>query len=440
MVAESVVASPPILVQDLVYEVPAARLLDRINLSTRRGEVVGLIGPNGAGKSSLLRALAGLIRRTGGAVLLDGQDVSRWSRSAVGRMLAYVAQSPPQASDGFSALEIVLMGRYPHLGRFQVEGATDHQLAFAAMKCTDSSTFARRRLASLSGGERQRVFVARALAQQPAVLLLDEPTANLDIQYQLRILRLLRDRAALGLTVVVALHDLALAAQYCDRLVLLQHGRVVAEGVPEAVLHPATIEAAFGVRAAVYTDPLTGTLSVSLLDAPPGPRALSGTRVHVVCGGGTGARLLYELVCAGCCVTSGALGAGDTDRVAADVLGVEYIPVPAFGAIDDAAHRRHRALVTRADYIVLCSVPIGVSNLRNLAALTCAKRLIAIESTPFSARDFTDGRASRLFATLRPTVRCRTTAAALAAIADLVRATAATDVGAARHGLATEVP
>ena len=250
--------------QDLTYEIEGSTLLDGVGLHADRGQLVGLIGPNGAGKSTLLRTISGILRYRGGAVLLEGEDLRSLSPKDVAATLALVPQIAPYTY-GFTSIELVLMGRYPHLGRFQIEGREDDRIARDAMRLTETEQFADRTLDTLSGGERQRVFVARALAQQPRILLMDEPTANLDILHQLKVLDLVRRLVADGLTAVAAIHDLNMAARYCDKLVLLNKGHVLAEGSPADVLTPDTIEFVFGVHSAVYRDPTTGALAISLI-------------------------------------------------------------------------------------------------------------------------------------------------------------------------------
>ncbi len=250
--------------QGLGYQVDAKRLLDGIDLRAERGEFVGLIGPNGAGKSTLLRAVSNVLRAEDGAVAIHGEDVAAMTARRLAELLALVPQIAPY-TQGFTAFELVLMGRYPHLGRFQFEGTHDDQIAREALRQTETDAFERRTLDTLSGGERQRVFLARALAQQPQVLLLDEPTSNLDVLHQLKMLSLVRRLVDGGLTSIAAIHDLNLAARFCDRLVLLSEGRVMTEGAPEDVLTPETIASAFGVRASTYRDPATGALAVSLI-------------------------------------------------------------------------------------------------------------------------------------------------------------------------------
>ncbi len=248
----------------LSFSVEARRLLDGVDLRAARGQFVGLIGPNGAGKSTLLRTLSGVLRHQEGSVWLEGSELRSLQTREVAGLLALVPQIAPY-TQGFTAFELVLMGRYPHLGRFEVEGRSDERIAREALRLTEAEEFAPRTLETLSGGERQRIFLARALAQQTGILLLDEPTSNLDVLHQLTILGLVRRSVDAGLTAIAAIHDLNLAARYCDRLVVLSEGRVLTEGAPEEVLTPETIEAAFGVRSAVYREPATGALAVSLI-------------------------------------------------------------------------------------------------------------------------------------------------------------------------------
>lgn len=256
--------------EDLAWEIDARRILDDVSLHASRGQFVGLVGPNGAGKSTLLRAISGILSNVEGTVHLDGEDIRSLSSRRVAANLALIPQIAPYTY-GFTSLELVLMGRYPHLGRFQIEGRNDHRIAMEAMELTETGEFAERTMDTLSGGERQRVLVARALAQQPRVLLLDEPTSNLDILHQLKVLDVVRQLVDDGLAAIAAIHDLNMAARYCDRLVLLQEGRVIVEGPAEDVLKPETIESAFGVEAAVYRDPITGCLAISLI-GPAGTR------------------------------------------------------------------------------------------------------------------------------------------------------------------------
>ncbi|MHA7772135.1 ABC transporter ATP-binding protein [Roseibium sp. M-1] len=208
------------------------------------GQVLGIAGANGAGKSTLLRLLYRFHRPASGAVLLDGADIWRQSPRAVARKVAAVLQEQP-TDFALSVREIVVLGRRPHGSGFASGGKRDAEIVADALERMDLLPYAARAFGTLSGGERQRVMVARALAQEPQLLILDEPTNHLDIRHQLEIVALI---ASLDITVVASLHDLNLAAGVCDRLLLLHKGRSVAYGAPDRVLSPAHIEHAYGVR------------------------------------------------------------------------------------------------------------------------------------------------------------------------------------------------
>ena len=252
--------------------------------------VVGILGPNGSGKTTLLRVLAGTLRPSSGRVTLDGVDLSRLSRSMMARRMAVVPQETHLAFD-FSVLEVVLMGRYPHLGTFEVEGPRDLAIARRALEATGTGAFEDRLFATLSGGEKQRVIIAAALAQissenrgqavnresaesggkavihdsrpDPGILLLDEPTAALDLAYQLEVASLLRDlQRRTPIAIVISTHDLNFAAAICKTLVLLKDGRILASGATGDVLTAGNIQALYGIEADVQPHAGAGHLVV----------------------------------------------------------------------------------------------------------------------------------------------------------------------------------
>lgn len=225
-------------------------VLDAVDLRFEPGEFVGLLGRNGSGKTTLLRALLGLVPEARGRVIIDGVPLERLGRREVARAVAWVPQEAHRAF-AFRVREVVAMGRNPYLGRFAPAGAHDHAQIDAALDATDLTALAARPITELSGGEWRRVLIARALAQETGSLLLDEPTANLDLAHQLEVLALLQTLARSGHCVVASLHDLALAARWCDRLVVLADGGVAATGPPAEVLTSSGLEAWFGVRAAI---------------------------------------------------------------------------------------------------------------------------------------------------------------------------------------------
>ena len=242
-------------------EIAGRRIIDQIAL-TAEANVVGLVGPNGSGKSTLLRTVYRMLRPVAGQVLAEGRDV--WSMGAreAARVTAAVVQDNPGDLE-LTVAECVATGRVPHGRLLGASTAADRRAVERAMAAASVTAFAGRDVATLSGGERQRVQLARALAQEPRILVLDEPTNHLDIAHQLELLALVR---RLSITTLVTLHDLNLAAAYCDRVVVLSHGSVAAAGIPKDVFTPELLRKVFGVKAAAITNPLTGHLHLVYSD------------------------------------------------------------------------------------------------------------------------------------------------------------------------------
>lgn len=246
--------------RNLVVRYPGAArpALDDVSFQVPGGTVLAVLGPNGSGKSTLTRALLGALPLGGGEAILDGRPVGAWSRRELARAVGAVPQSEPLPFP-ITARELVGMGRYAHLGPLQGETPADREAVQAALDRCDVLDLADRLVQTLSGGELQRVRIARALAQQPRALILDEPTASLDIRHEMAILELLRGSAECGITVLLVTHHLDLAARYADRILLLDRGRLVAAGAPEDVLTPSTIEDVYRWPVAVRPDDITGS-------------------------------------------------------------------------------------------------------------------------------------------------------------------------------------
>jgi len=220
--------------------------LSGVELDIKSGETFVLVGPNGSGKTTLLKAISGVLSPQRGTVILDLDDLASLSPKQLAQRLAALEQEHTLAFD-FRVREVVAWGRLPHRGRLRRWTAADERAVTQALAVTGTSDLAGRSIQTLSGGERQRVFIAMALAQQPRALLLDEPTAHLDLNYQLDVLRLVKKLAVGGTTVVMALHDLNLAARAADRVALLQNGQLVACGKPDEVLSERNVQAVWGV-------------------------------------------------------------------------------------------------------------------------------------------------------------------------------------------------
>lgn len=234
-------------------------VIDGLDLRIEPGSVTTLVGANGSGKSTLLKALGRILKPAAGEVLLEGEPITRLATKEVARRLALLPQSP-SAPPGMSVRDLVLRGRNPHQTWARPWSPDDADVVDRALEATGLLDVADRDVGALSGGQRQRVWIALVVAQEAATLLLDEPTTFLDLTHQLDVLRLVRriNRES-GSTVVMVLHDLSLAARYSDRLIVLHGGGVVADGPPAEVITPATLQLAFGLRARVIPDPVTGT-------------------------------------------------------------------------------------------------------------------------------------------------------------------------------------
>jgi iron complex transport system ATP-binding protein len=261
--------------QGVSVRIGAARIVDDVAVDCPAGAFVGLIGPNGSGKSTVLKSVYRALAPTTGVVLLDGADLLRQltARQAA-RKVAALAQEPGQELD-FTVGEVVAAGRTPHLRSYARFGGADRRIVAEAVAAVGLSGHEARPFGGLSGGEKQRVLLARVLAQQPSVLVLDEPTNHLDIGTQLGLLSLVR---GLGVTVLAALHDLNLAAAYCDRIHVLCDGGVVAHGTPDEVLTPELIAAVFGVRAHRVPHPETGRNHLIFGNEPISNDSVRGTR------------------------------------------------------------------------------------------------------------------------------------------------------------------
>ena len=239
-------------------------VLEDVSFQVTPGEMVGLIGTNGSGKSTVIRAFSRIISPSSGKILLDGRDVRGIPRRDLARLLGVVPQMPLLPS-AFTAFEIVLMGRNPHLGLFQYEGPQEMAMAWDAMERTATHALANRRVNELSGGEIQCLLIARVLTQETEAILLDEPTANLDIGRQIEILDLIKNLCReKKLTILAAIHDLNLATQYCDRLVMIHEGHIHRDGTPGEVITPENIRLVYGVEGCIYPHPVNQLPTVLL--------------------------------------------------------------------------------------------------------------------------------------------------------------------------------
>ena len=315
-------------------------VLTSVSATIPAGRFVELVGPNGSGKTTLLRTISGALAPDHGTVRVDDVDVHILSSRASSRLVSVVPQDTT-ISFSFDVRHVVEMGRTPYRSRFSPPDDHDRAVVSDAMEWTETTGLGDRSIDEVSGGERQRVVLARAIAQDTPAILLDEPTASLDVNHQVEMLELVTELVADGKTAVAAIHDLDLAARFCDELVVLAEGTIVDRGPPERVLDGPTVDDAFNAKTAISTDPVTWTPRVTAL--PTQEEDVGGDRVHVIGTGPTTARVLSRLSASGATCTLGPVPVDDAAAVTARHLDVDALTIDGFSPLTE----RHVAAVGR---------------------------------------------------------------------------------------------
>ncbi|MFH1758718.1 MAG: ABC transporter ATP-binding protein [Pseudomonadota bacterium] len=392
-----------IRLESVAFRYREREIFSELTLSLEEGEILGLIGPNSSGKTTLLKLMDGLLRPQGGKVLLEEKDLSKISRSQVARSIAVVPQTM-EVPFSFTVGEIVLMGRAVHLGRFGWEKQEDLSIAGEAMALAGVAGLEERPFWELSEGEKQRVLVARALAQEPKVILLDEPTSHLDINHQIEINELIRRlNQEKNLTVLHISHDLNLAAEYCHRIVLLHRGSVFSVGTPAEVITEENIRRVYEATVMVEKNPVSGAPRVTPLAKAKMEKAGSLKTIHIICGEGSGADSARRLLLRGYRVSLGVLNIGDTDQKFGKALGLTMALEEPFSPISERAYQENQDLIARADLVIVERFLVGQGNLANLKAASEAlkkgKMVIVLEND--GQYDFTAGEASACYQRLR---------------------------------------
>ena len=373
----------------------STKILSNISLNVKPGCFIGILGPNGSGKTTLLKSISRVLKPQEGSILIDTEDIYSLKPKQVAQKMAVV----PQYNDigfNFSAMDVVLMGRNPHLGDFQMESQKDVAIAKNAMEITNTWTLADRPINELSGGEAQRVIIARAIAQEPKILLLDEPMSHLDIINQIELMDLVKTLCDKNnLAVLAVIHDLNMASRYCDTILLLKEGTIFALGTVEEVMTPENILNVFGVNSIIRKNPVTNSPYV----IPLSPKKFSKEKnvsIHVICGAGTGTTILKTFHDEGYSVSAGVLNVADSDFETCELLKILSISDPPFSDITDKAHEANIVMIKNANIIILTDVPFGLGNIKNIeAAITAAKHGIptyVINETTINERDFTHGK------------------------------------------------
>jgi iron complex transport system ATP-binding protein len=388
----------------IVYSYTRKPVVNDVSLEVKKGEFMSILGPNGSGKSTLLKTLSHIYIPDSGEIVLMGKPLDTYKRKEIAQRIAMVPQDTSLDFE-FTVEEVVLMGRHPFLGRFGKEDVLDMDLAYEAMERTNTLHIKDSLITEISGGERQRVFIAKALAQNTSIMLLDEPTSHLDINHQIEILELLkRLNSEKELAIVLVIHDINLAARYSDRILLMKDGEIVDQGSPETVITPESIENTYGMKVVVETNRYTGHVTVTPIEVK---RRLLGSerkRIHIIGGGGTSLELMNTLNQEGHYLSLGVINVGDSDWQHAKALRLQVIEEKPFSGISEKSTKKAFEKIMDSDIVVISPTPIGSGNLINLQlamdALDKGIKVIRI-LRPVGEYDFTGGEAERLMKEMR---------------------------------------
>lgn len=384
-------------------------VLTDINIDIKKGEFVTILGPNGSGKTTLLRSISNMTQIRRKTVWVDNHDVFLMKAKERARLMSVVPQNTDVVYE-FTCHDVVMMGRYPHVSRFKGETEKDKEIVLKAMQTTNVEYLKDRFFTEISGGERQRVVLAQAIAQDPEVILLDEPISNLDPQYQVEILDTVKKLSIeKGLTVIAILHDLNFASMYSDKVILMKEGKIFASGMAQDVLTAENIKTVFDADVLVSKSPVINrphiySKSKGFFEKPK-------ERIHIVCGGGSGSDLIHELHHLGYRISVCVLNQGDVDWQLAKDYGLDMVEERPFRPISEESYQKNLSNIKKADAVIICPVFFGYMNVENIEVLceseVSDKDIYITGDGDFKDRDFTDGRASQILCSLMERKTCR---------------------------------
>lgn len=369
----------------------AKDVLQGVSLSLCRGEFAALIGTNGAGKSTLLKCISGLLPVQSGEIVICGRNTQDMKAKERARMVAVVPQSY-SVEYAFTVEEVVAMGRYPYQRFGKRETQEDIQAVRQAMEVTNTLEFRERLYNELSGGEKQRVILARALAQEPEIILLDEPTSALDIRHQTEVMELItRLNREQKMTVLAVLHDVNMAARYCARMILLQEGKNAADGVPSAVVTRKNMEKLYQMKLFIRKNPLFHKPEIIPVRVLREKQTDYPGHIHVICGGDGAVKILEELDDRGYELTAGVVNEGSDDCDVCRSLGIPHVEIPPFTPVTREAQEKNLELMKDAEIILVSDIPFGEDNLGNLDGLENMKGKLFFHRNALS-EDYTGGK------------------------------------------------
>jgi iron complex transport system ATP-binding protein len=300
-----------ISVEKLSFSYEVKKVLEQVDMNIKKGSFFCIVGPNGSGKSTLLKVISSTLKPQKGVVYLEGRNINHMKSRSIAKMLSFVPQNTSLEFD-FKVSDVILMGRYPYVNKLRGETQEDLEIAEKAMQYTNTTHLKDRSFMELSGGERQRVILAQALAQEPEIIILDEPVSHLDLQHQVEILNLIKKMCVdRKLTAITVLHDLNMASAYGDYIVMMKDGSVKQQGTPFETLTASYIKQIFDTEVYVSVSPVGNKPYIYALTRPKIEK--KGARVHVICGGGSGSDIIGKLYSEGFELSSGVLTIGDLD-------------------------------------------------------------------------------------------------------------------------------
>jgi len=397
--------STSIKVSNLSFSYNENPTLKDVSFEVLENSFVSVLGPNGAGKSTLVNLLSKVLPVSEGDIIIEGKNINDLNHQEIAKKIAVV----PQYSNigfNFSVYETVLMGRYPYLNRFTGEKPADFKIVEEVMDLTHTDIFKNRKYNELSGGEKQRVIIAQTLAQNTPIIILDEPTSHLDINFQIEFMELFYSlHKKSGKTIIGIFHDINLAIQYSEKIMLLKDGGIYSYGNVADVVNRANIMSVFNSDVYIGRNPFTGKLYVSPnfnLRFQHTPEAKKKEiKIHVIGGGGTASPILNILHNSGYIVSIGVVNNLDTDLYTAEQLGVTFVSEAPFSPISEEAYSRNLELIKDSDYVILPCIEFGNGNFLNLvaakSAIEMSKKLILIDTKKIDSRDYVGGKAVELY-------------------------------------------
>lgn len=388
-----------IKIQDITVKYGDYEVLKNISFNIKKGEFTSIIGPNGAGKSTVLKAIMKNIDLSSGDISIKDKSIKKMSHKEKARIIGFVPQEFNISFD-FTVYEIVAMGRNPYLSKFEKSKYDDNKIIEESLIKTNTYEFKDKYFNSLSGGEKQRVIIARALAQQPEILILDEATSSLDIHHQLDILELIHSlNREDGLSVITIMHDLNLASRFSDSIILLSKNGIIKQGKPGEVIDENVLKNVYDMDMVVRENKLLSYTEIIPLRIRKS-KENKNIRIHVICGGGTGEYILQKLYSERYEVSCGILIEGDSDLDLCRSLNLDIVAENPFSKFSQESINKNKEFIDKSDIIILTDVAVGHGNFDNIKMIENIrdKKIIILHSVN---RDFVDGEYEKILEKLK---------------------------------------